>query len=89
MCDHKRKLSVSAKCSDMCSISFPNNVSQDDGYVPRGLGLGGGDYLEVNICIDCGVVIDFPEADVVLGIAAELKEEQEEKKLRYSKKREW
>lgn len=32
---------VSAKCSDCCSVVFPDGT-ETDGYVPRGIGLGTG-----------------------------------------------
>ena len=37
-------LSVSGKTSDMCSASYGDFESE--GYVPSGLNIGGGDYLE-------------------------------------------
>jgi hypothetical protein len=27
-----------------------------DGYVPDDLGIGGGDYVEINLCLECGQV---------------------------------
>jgi hypothetical protein len=51
-CDSDRVLNVSGKCSDMCSYSLKGQEA--DGYVPDDMGVGGGDYLEVNVCLDCG-----------------------------------
>ncbi len=51
-CDSKRILQASAKCSD-CFGAILNGVDHD-GYVPDDLGIGGGDYMEVNVCLDCG-----------------------------------
>ncbi len=75
MCDAKdcnsgRKLVVSAKCSDLCSVQVRDGTFQKehDGYVPRGLGLrndndgeaaqaiNGGDYIAFTLCLDCGKV---------------------------------
>lgn len=64
-CAHTRRLSFSAKCSDMCSVKFPDGTKME-GYVPYGIGIGGGDYLSAVICVDCKVVIDFPAAEDVL-----------------------
>lgn len=89
MCNHERKLSITAKCSDMCSLSFPGGVRQDDGYVPQGLSIGGGDYIEMDVCIDCGVVIGFPKAEDVMRIAQEMHDAQESRKLRHVKGRQW
>ena len=72
-CTHTRRLFVSAKCSDMCFIRFPNG-HKTDGYVIPGLGIGVGDYVEMEICIDCKTVIDFPEADDILAVQAEMSE---------------
>lgn len=40
-------ISICAKCSDLCHIYFNNK--ERDGYVPRNLGIGGGDYIEFNL----------------------------------------
>ena len=53
-CKSKRILSISAKCDDKCCVRF-NNVERCD-YVPYDLGIGGGDYVEIKICLDCGKV---------------------------------
>lgn len=34
---------------------FSNNI-EFDGYVPDDLGIGGGDYVEFDLCLDCGQV---------------------------------
>lgn len=53
-CDSKRILQVSAKSSDCCGVSLCG-VSHD-GYLPKDLGVGGGDYVEFRLCLDCGKV---------------------------------
>lgn len=61
-CGSDRILGVGAKCSDMCTVDF-NGVDQSD-YVPRDIGLGGGDYLEFDVCLECGKVQgEFPLED--------------------------
>lgn len=73
-CLHPRRLSLSAKCSDMCSIRYPDGT-KSEGYVPTALGIGGGDYLELEICVDCKVVVGFPDADAIEAAAASLSED--------------
>lgn len=53
-CKSERILELSAKCSDCCGYTLGNFSS--DGYVPAGLGIGGGDYVEFNLCLDCGKI---------------------------------
>ena len=36
----------------MCDVRM-GDMSRD-GYVPRGLNIGSGDYLEFKVCLDCG-----------------------------------
>ncbi len=51
-CSSERVIDAGGKCSDMfyCSIG----EIEHDGYVPTDLGVGGGDYFEVDFCLDCG-----------------------------------
>lgn len=52
----------------MCSAYFGDKVY--DGYVPDGLNVGGGDYLEFNMCLNCGKVQgEFPLTDEQVSIA--------------------
>lgn len=59
-----RTINVQAKCSDRCFVQYYNSnteVSKDkDGYVPYDLGFGGGDYIEITIDLDTGMVVGFP-----------------------------
>ena len=66
-CAHSRRLSVDAKCNDMCSMLFPNG-RETDGYVIRGIGLGGGDYVKFEVCIDCKVILGLASAEEILAI---------------------
>lgn len=56
-CKHTRTLSISAKCSDCCVVTYGDVESV--GYVPRDLGIGGGDYVEFNLCLNCGKIPEF------------------------------
>ena len=53
------KIQIVAKCNDMCSLHAydGNNTSlQKQGYVPRGLGIGGGDYIRLTIDAETGKI---------------------------------
>ncbi len=53
-CRSGRVADVLARCSDMCSI--PRAGKRQSGYVPRDLGIGGGDDIALAYCLDCGQV---------------------------------
>lgn len=68
MCKHNRVLRVSAKCSDMCCVTFertgytkPVEPIDYDGYVPEGIGItdgdGFGDYVGFTLCVECGKIV--------------------------------
>lgn len=54
-CELPRVLSVSVKGSDMFSVSVLNQQARQ-GYLPGDLGIGSGDYLEMESCLACGQV---------------------------------
>jgi len=58
-----RTIHIIAKCSDCCSTTFVNSETQDfaemNGYVPRNIGIGGGDYIKLTIDIDTGTIKDW------------------------------
>lgn len=51
-CQSSRIVEIGGKCSDMCWVSIGDRSY--DGYVPDDLGVGGGDYLNITYCLDCG-----------------------------------
>jgi len=53
-CGSTRIASVSGKCSDLCS--FETADYEHEGYVPEGVGIGGGDCIEFDYCLDCGLI---------------------------------
>jgi len=58
VCGSRRIMAVSGKVSDMCNVHY---LSADhDGYVPADLGIGSGDYLEFDVCMDCHRMINHP-----------------------------
>lgn len=55
-CKSVRLVDVSAKCSDLFSMTY---LGKDyDGYVPHDMGIGGGDYIEFIYCLQCGQIQD-------------------------------
>lgn len=53
-CGSDRMMSVGGKTSDMCCVTYKDMDRND--YVPRGLNIGGGDYLSFRVCLDCGTM---------------------------------
>lgn len=53
-CQSNRVASLTAKCSDCCGVTLCN--SEIEGYVPKDLGIGGGDYVELDFCLECGQI---------------------------------
>jgi hypothetical protein len=51
-CKSIRVASFSAKSSDLNHVSL--GELQHNGYVPEGFGIGDGDYVEFEFCLDCG-----------------------------------
>jgi hypothetical protein len=52
------KLEIVAKCDDRCKVALVGdgvNVEKH-GYVPRKLGIGGGDYVRLTIDIQTGKI---------------------------------
>ena len=53
-CKSERVASASAHCSDLCAVSIGQNEESD--YVPRDMGIGGGDDMHITYCLDCGQI---------------------------------
>ena len=53
-CGGPRLALILARCSDMCSVDLAGKHSH--GYVPRDLGIGGGDDVHFLYCLDCGQI---------------------------------
>jgi hypothetical protein len=63
---HIRVLRVCGKTSDMCSIVATNEagevIAERDGYVPKFFpGDHWGDYLQLNIDVKTGVILNWPK----------------------------
>ena len=58
-CNSNRIAYVSSHASDLHYVQI--NGKEHSGYLPYDLDLGGGDDLEMEICLDCGQVQgEFP-----------------------------
>ncbi len=51
-CDSTRVVSLAAHCNDLCVVTYAGKHSE--GYVPSDLGVGGGDDVEIDVCLNCG-----------------------------------
>jgi hypothetical protein len=54
-CGSIRMIKINAKCNDLAFIEIPHLKADHDGYIPY-LGIIGGDYLDLTICLDCGQI---------------------------------
>ena len=61
-CESNRIMSISGKCSDLFNAEFKGK--EHSGYVTREVGIGGGDYITFDFCLECGCIQDqFPKED--------------------------
>lgn len=64
-CRSPRTATILAHCSDMCSVDTGGVHRR--GYVPRDMGIGGGDDVHFTYCLDCGQIkgtFPLPAADI-------------------------
>jgi hypothetical protein len=52
-CEKPEMIGVSAKCSDLCHVIYPDGT-EHQGYVPSGINIGGDDYIDFDYCKNCG-----------------------------------
>lgn len=72
-CESSRIADVRSKARDLSIFGY-NNL-EVDGYLPYGVGIGGGDYCELSYCLDCGMIQgDFPISDEALCEAFDVDE---------------
>jgi len=62
-CGSNRILKLTAKCDDRCDKRVDHLNYHRDGNVPYLDFLGGGDYLQISVCLDCGVLQKFTPVD--------------------------
>jgi hypothetical protein len=67
-----KTLNICAKCCDMCSASLHDQNGDQigdewDNYVPKGLGIGSGDYIEFEVNLDTGQILNWevPEKEAI------------------------
>lgn len=57
------KIFLDAKCSDLCYTTITDDkgfiIFENDGYVPRFKGIGGGKYLDIQIDNKTGKIIGW------------------------------
>lgn len=52
-------LKVNAHCQDRCVVQIDGK--ERDGYVPKGLGIGSGDYISIEIDLETGQIVGWKE----------------------------
>lgn len=63
------KLKINAKCSDMCQVILSDDnddIVEVNGYVPNIKGIGGGDYIEIEIDLDTDKVIGLASKGTII-----------------------
>jgi len=64
-CNSTRIAGVHAHCRDCCFVNIGDN--EHEGYVPNDIGVGGGDSVNIDYCLDCGMIQgNFPIAKTKL-----------------------
>jgi hypothetical protein len=53
-CKSNRVASIVAHCSDCFNVTIGKH--EIDGYVPCDMGIGEGDDVELDYCLDCGQI---------------------------------
>lgn len=53
-CKSERIANVCSKANDLQTVTIGGKEHQD--YLPRDLGIGGGDYVQFQYCLDCGAI---------------------------------
>jgi len=55
-CESDRIAMISGKCGDMFSLSTTEAPRTLNDYVPDHMNIGGGDYIRISFCLDCGQI---------------------------------
>jgi len=55
-----------AKCSDCFSLIVEGAYVVKNGYVSVGLNIGGGDYIDIMFCLDCGHMVGEWPVDMII-----------------------
>lgn len=76
-CGSERIAQISGKTDDRCFVRLGNK--EKNGYAPDGMNVGGGDYLNFKLCLDCGKIQGkFPVAQTEMEAINEEIDETEE-----------
>lgn len=64
-------LKLTGKVSDRCNVTLVTDLGifEHEGYVPENIGIGGGDYIEMDIDVQTGKILNWPElnAEIILS----------------------
>ena len=61
-CQSNRVAEIRGKCSDLFGMDYKNKSYQ--GYAVENIGIGGGDYIDIAYCLECGQIQgEFPVED--------------------------
>lgn len=55
-CQSERLVHVNGKTSDLCVVKFLKTNDSFEGKVQSDIGIGGGDYIDFDFCLDCGQI---------------------------------
>lgn len=71
-------LRISAKCSDLCWTEFidnKGNKTESESYVPEGIGIGDGtgDYIDIDIDMKTGQILNWTPVSDAKVIQAQKK----------------
>lgn len=78
-CNSDRMMSVQGKSRDLHTVSIDDKSYS--GYLPDDLGIGGGDYIEIDYCLNCGTIDGewpLPETGMERGTPVETDEDENE-----------
>jgi hypothetical protein len=78
---NKLTIFVQGKCSDLGYTAIYKDddiVFEKDGYIPRSLGIGGGDYIELEIDVETGMVVNWGSERVKATIAKLIEDNDED-----------
>lgn len=67
-CNSTRVASIKAKCGDRCFTCIGDGYDYID-FPPTDIGIGGGDYVDFEYCLDCGQMQgEFPIPQCTLEV---------------------
>ena len=76
-CGDQRVASINGKCSDLFFLDM-REIRVENDYVPGDWGIGGGDYIQFEYCLNCGKIQgEFPIEVTDLEMEHEVDEDGE------------